>query len=80
MFLSLKIFEMMDAKARQDCIKEIDLLKVRISTRTLSEFWFEKTVVFRSAAVVLALWHTELTWHPRGARGTVLAFAGRMPT
>lgn len=29
-FLSLKIFEMMDAKARQDCIKEIDLLKVRI--------------------------------------------------
>ncbi len=25
-----QIFEMMDAKARQDCIKEIDLLKVRI--------------------------------------------------
>ena len=24
---SVKIFEMMDAKARQDCIKEIDLLK-----------------------------------------------------
>lgn len=23
-----QIFEMMDAKARQDCIKEIDLLKV----------------------------------------------------
>lgn len=29
--LSLKIFEMMDAKARQDCVKEIGLLKV--STR-----------------------------------------------
>ena len=26
--LLFKIFEMMDAKARQDCIKEIDLLKV----------------------------------------------------
>lgn len=25
----LQIFEMMDAKARQDCIKEIDLLKVK---------------------------------------------------
>lgn len=24
-----KIFEMMDAKARQDCVKEIGLLKVR---------------------------------------------------
>ena len=24
----LQIFEMMDAKARQDCIKEIDLLRV----------------------------------------------------
>lgn len=24
----VQIFEMMDAKARQDCIKEIDLLKV----------------------------------------------------
>lgn len=28
--LSLQIFEMMDAKARQDCIKEIDLLKVKL--------------------------------------------------
>ena len=26
---------MMDAKARQDCIKEIDLLKVRINGRTI---------------------------------------------
>lgn len=38
MFLSLKIFEMMDAKARQDCIKEIDLLKVRIFTINFSPF------------------------------------------
>lgn len=29
-FLSLQIFDMMDAKARQDCIKEIDLLKVKL--------------------------------------------------
>lgn len=28
--MSLQIFEMMDAKARQDCIKEIDLLKVKL--------------------------------------------------
>lgn len=28
--LSLQIFDMMDAKARQDCIKEIDLLKVKM--------------------------------------------------
>lgn len=28
LFLSPKIFEMMDAKARQDCVKEIGLLKV----------------------------------------------------
>ena len=26
--ITLQIFEMVDAKARQDCIKEIDLLKV----------------------------------------------------
>lgn len=41
-FMSLKIFEMMDAKARQDCIKEIDLLKVRIFTMTFSVSCFEK--------------------------------------
>ncbi|XP_026545830.1 serine/threonine-protein kinase Nek6 [Notechis scutatus] len=29
----VQIFEMMDAKARQDCIKEIDLLKVRIPSK-----------------------------------------------
>lgn len=28
LLVTLQIFEMMDAKARQDCIKEIDLLKV----------------------------------------------------
>lgn len=38
MFLCLKIFEMMDAKARQDCIKEIDLLKVRIFIMTIFFF------------------------------------------
>lgn len=27
-FIKLQIFEMMDAKARQDCIKEIGLLQV----------------------------------------------------
>lgn len=30
MFVLLQIFEMMDAKARQDCVKEIDLLKVKL--------------------------------------------------
>lgn len=40
MFLCLKIFEMMDAKARQDCIKEIDLLKVRIFIITFFFFFF----------------------------------------
>lgn len=33
--LSLQIFEMMDAKARQDCIKEIDLLKVKLMNDTV---------------------------------------------
>lgn len=46
MFLSLKIFEMMDAKARQDCIKEIDLLKVRSFAITFSVFCFEKIKLF----------------------------------
>lgn len=32
-FLSPKIFEMMDAKARQDCVKEIGLLKVSAPSR-----------------------------------------------
>lgn len=45
---------MMDAKARQDCIKEIDLLKVRIFIMTFFFFFFDwfcfvKKVVFRSA-------------------------------
>lgn len=40
MFLCLKIFEMMDAKARQDCIKEIDLLKVRIFIITFFFLFF----------------------------------------
>lgn len=38
MLLCLKIFEMMDAKARQDCIKEIDLLKVRMFIITFFSF------------------------------------------
>lgn len=46
MFLCLKIFEMMDAKARQDCIKEIDLLKVRIFIITFSFCSFFGGVVF----------------------------------
>lgn len=50
--MSLKIFEMMDAKARQDCIKEIDLLKVRIFTMTFSIFCFEK-IIFRLASHLL---------------------------
>lgn len=41
-FLSLKIFEMMDAKARQDCIKEIDLLKVRVLLLIFFFFFEEK--------------------------------------
>lgn len=35
--LSPKIFEMMDAKARQDCVKEIGLLKVSALSRMVSE-------------------------------------------
>jgi hypothetical protein len=31
-----QIFEMMDAKARQDCIKEIDLLRVRHNSYPLN--------------------------------------------
>lgn len=58
-FLSLKIFEMMDAKARQDCIKEIDLLKVRILTITFSGFCFEK-IVFRLAMLICPLWQIKL--------------------
>lgn len=34
LFLSPKIFEMMDAKARQDCVKEIGLLKVSAPSMT----------------------------------------------
>ena len=30
MCLFFQIFDMVDAKARQDCIKEIELLKVRV--------------------------------------------------
>lgn len=52
---------MMDAKARQDCIKEIDLLKVRIFTMTFSVFCFEgKKIVFRLATVICLLWQIEL--------------------
>ena len=35
--INLQIFEMMDAKARQDCKKEIDLLKVHTQVHSYKQ-------------------------------------------
>lgn len=61
MFLSLKIFEMMDAKARQDCIKEIDLLKVRIFIMAFPGFFDLRKKLFSGWQGSFAfLWQIKL--------------------
>lgn len=51
----IQIFDMVDAKARQDCIKEIDLLKVSVTCSIFIYSMFSKYISLPWTQVLLTL-------------------------